>query len=207
MSTQTTVGTWSYMAAVQNGYFVGLDPNVNGGTAAVFRVDAFGKYRGRTDVVSDVGTGWTHLAGLPNGEVWFFDRWGLHSMSAKVTSAGKLVVQKHQLGWWPFSLVAAVNLNVIVKYLPAQHVDDAGFAGIYTVDEEGGYKYTGPVPGPPDYLQAIVGARNGAVLLFNDNPSGYYNLGARVGTISEAGVFTHTQFLDGFHYFPMFSAK
>lgn len=205
----TGIGSWPIMTAVQNGYFLGYDPGRNGGAAAVFRVDAHGRYRGRVQLAADFGTNWTHVVGMPNGEILFFEKSEGHGMVARLNALGALSVQVHALPccFGKFDLLAAAGMNTVLLYKRAPSGEGVGLGQTSTIDEDGGYKFVGFATGMPAFLEGLAGARNGVVLLFNDVAGADQNLNARLGKIDGAGAYSLVRILEHFGHFGLISAQ
>lgn len=193
----TGIGTWKLITAVQNGYFLAYTPDRNGGELAVFRVNARGHYEGRVYVETKVSELWTHVAGTLTGELFFFahatnptvetdDGFG---RIARVTPDGKVEIQEEWVMNLPrYDLLTAVSTNAVVLYRNAKKDPGRGLGRVIELSPKGVRRTIVDEMEPaPAYFKTIVGARNGALFLFNDVRGALDSLTGRIGLVDATG--------------------
>jgi hypothetical protein len=198
----TGVGSWRLIAAAQNGYFVAYAPDRSNGEVAVFRVNALGHFEGRVYTETHVSPvwPWTHLAGTPNGGVFFFvntkdpsvhinDR-GIGRV-AKLTPTGQLEITDWDTNRWilylpQYELVTSVG-NAIALYQTARPGYGVGVGQLMGIDATGRFRTIGAISPPPAYVQSMLGSRNGVLYLFNEVRGAYNDLTARIGVVDSKG--------------------
>jgi hypothetical protein len=214
VDTATGVGDWKLITAVQNGYFLAYTPDRNGGELAVFRVNALGRFEGRVYLETNVSDLWTHVAGTLTGELLFFDRAqdpGVDTNNgigrvARVTPDGKVEIQdKWIFGFSQFDLLTAVNTNAVVLHRNAKPDRGAGLRQVMELSPIGGRRNI-EVVAAPAYLEKMVGARNGAIFLFNDARGALDDLTGRIGLVDATG-YKEVGSVAGFPDFHLISAE
>jgi hypothetical protein len=196
----TNVGTWRLIAAAQNGYFVAYAPERWRGEVAVFRVNALGRYEGRVFTETDVSPiwSWTHLAGTPNGGVYFYvntkdptvavNDQGIARV-ARLTPTGALETKRDDrfiVNVPQFELVTSVG-NAIALYHTARPGFGMGIGQLMGIDATGSYRTIGSISPAPAFIESIVGSRNGVLFFFNDAKGAQARLTARIGVVDSKG--------------------
>jgi hypothetical protein len=181
--------TWKSVTAVHNGYFLFYDPSTQNGAGAILRVDALGRQVGQVRRLSSLGL-WTNVVGTPSGGVLFYDRSVGEWMSALLTSQGQLILHAMRGSLKGFDTVAAVNMRGLLFYWPNGNFFPTAKAQIATLDETGALTLGDAVTSFPGSIQAIAGARNGAVLLYDIPVIFEAPREAQLGTVSATGRWT-----------------
>ena len=150
-----------------NSQYVFFYKSAGGGVGKVARIDSNGAYS-VVQSLTNLGTGWTSVAGLPNGGLFFL---GPKSASprigrtARVDSAGNYTAGETIGGLdshW--SKVVGVNSNVLVFYARS------GIVGTSLLDAQGRHTYTGSTTAYVPYnVDLIAGATNGGLFFLSGN--------------------------------------
>jgi hypothetical protein len=164
-----SIGNWKTITAAQNGYFLFFDPLREGGLISIRRIDARGGYRGEVSRVADVGTGWSDVVGLVNGEVFLYDGVSATGQAARITSDGTFEVQGQPIrGLSTYASIAAVNMRGLFLYSDDVSKQLGGRADLATLGESGEFALAGVQTGLPAHVENLIGARNGSLLSYGD---------------------------------------
>jgi hypothetical protein len=180
---------WTHITAV-NSQFVFFYKSEGGGVGKVARIDSNGAYS-VVRSLTNLGTGWTSVTGLPNGGLFFLGPVSASpriGRTARVDSAGNYTAGETIGGFdsnW--SEVVGVNSNVLVFYAPA------GLVGTSLLDAQGRYTYTGSTTAYVPYnVNLIAGAKNGGLFFLRGNRGTMF-------FVDEFGGVRYVQTLSGFN--------